>query len=385
MCKLLNKNESLNGTMCLKNITIFNYKNYEQVELEFCNKINSFTGDNGVGKTNLLDAIYYLSFCKSYFNSIDGQNIRRGEKFFTIQGSYQREERKEIVFCGLKKGQKKVFKRNNKEYSKLSEHIGFLPLVMISPNDSSLILEGSEERRKFIDTVISQYDKDYLEQLIKYNRALSQRNKLLKHFATSKTFDEISLEIWDEQLTFASKKIYETRVNFIEKMKPVFQEFYDFISEGKESVELIYRSQLHEDNHLNLLKETQEKDKILQYTSTGIHRDDLVLNLEQYSIKKTGSQGQQKTFLVALKLAQFEFISRYNNFSPILLLDDIFDKFDKKRVQKIIQLVSENRFGQIFISDTSKERLSQFLEQTDIEHKHFIIYENKISEQFSEK
>jgi DNA replication and repair protein RecF len=346
----------------LSKLTLLNFKNYSDAMLAFCPKINCFTGDNGAGKTNILDAIYYLSLCKSCFSNTDTQNIRHNEEFFTIQGEYIKNEKTENIYCGVKTGSKKLFKRNGKEYDRLSDHIGFLPLVMISPSDSSLILEGSEERRKFIDAVLSQFDHEYLDDLLRYNRALLQRNLLLKDFDQKRWFDPDMLEMWDEQLIDTGIRIFEKRKIFIEGLIPVFQDYYEFISEGKEKVDVSYESQLFENNFAALLDASQEKDRRILYTSCGIHKDDILLKLGDYPIKRIGSQGQQKTFLVSLKLAQFGYISKQSKEFPILLLDDIFDKFDAKRVNKIIELVSRDDFGQIFITDTSSERMQDILQ-----------------------
>ena len=359
--------------MYLKDLSLINFKNYGQSELSLSPKINCFIGSNGVGKTNLLDAIYYLSMCKSYLNPIDSQNVRYDEDFFVLQGDYLLNDKHENIYCGLKKNKKKQFKRNKKEYQKLSDHIGLLPVVMISPTDNSLILEGSDERRKFMDSVISQYDKVYLDNLIKYNRALAQRNKLLKDFYQQRTFDEDTLDIWDEQLVALGEKIYNVRVKFVEELIPIFQEYYTRISGNQEQVQLVYDSQLHEGDFRNILKDVLEKDRIVQHTTAGVHKDDLILTLENYPIKKAGSQGQQKTYLVSLKLAQFDFIKQISGFKPILLLDDIFDKFDRSRVRQIIELVAENHFGQIFITDTSQDRLENILGEINISHNIFII------------
>lgn len=359
--------------MYLKELSLINFKNYSQSELVFSPKINCFIGSNGVGKTNLLDAIYYLSMCKSYLNPIDSQNVRYNEDFFVLQGDYLLKDKNESIYCGLKKNKKKQFKRNKKEYQKLSDHIGLLPVVMISPTDNSLILDGSDERRKFMDSVISQYDKVYLDNLIRYNRALVQRNKLLKDFYQHRSFDADTLDIWDEQLVALAEKVYRVRVKFVEELIPIFQEYYTRISGDKETVQLVYNSQLHESDFRDLLKDALEKDRIVQHTTVGVHKDDLTLTLENYPIKKAGSQGQQKTFLVSLKLAQFDFIKHISGFKPILLLDDIFDKFDKERVRQIIELVAENHFGQIFITDTSQDRLENILGEIKIQHHIFII------------
>ncbi|MBN1187608.1 MAG: DNA replication/repair protein RecF [Bacteroidales bacterium] len=359
--------------MYLKSINLLNFKNYEQAELEFSSKINCFVGNNGVGKTNLLDAIHYLSMSKSYFNTVDSQNIQHEKDFFVIQGYFEKDGEEEEIYCGIKRNKRKQFKRNKKEYQKLSEHIGLLPIVMISPADSSLILEGSEERRKFLNAVISQYDKKYLNNTINYNHALTQRNVLLKNFNRSGKFDAASLEIWDDQLIPLGERIYKCRKDFSEKLVPIFQKYYDFISKGNEKVALAYESQLQQDSFRNLLSASVQKDRILEYTTTGIHKDDLILKLGDNPIKKIGSQGQQKTFLVALKLAKFDFIKKVNGFNPILLLDDIFDKFDNERVTQIVQLVADDNFGQIFITDTDQERWDNILRQLKIEHNIFKI------------
>jgi DNA replication and repair protein RecF len=363
--------------MYLQNLSLLNFKNYAQVEMEFSSRINCFTGKNGVGKTNILDAIYYLSLCKSYFNPLDSQNIKHGTEFFVIEGEYLRNEENENILCGLKRGQKKQFKRNKKEYTRLSDHIGFLPLVMISPADSSLIAEGSEERRHFINAVIAQYDHSYLDNLLHYNSALAQRNHLLKSFSSTGKFDREALELWNEQMIKPALKIYSLRKEFVNELVPVFQKYYEFISGGSEQVGLSYHSQLEEGDYRSLLLSTVEKDRILQFTTVGIHKDDLLLKLNDFPIKRTGSQGQQKTFLVSLKLAKFDFISLHNGQKPILLLDDIFDKFDTERVNQIIRLVSDEHFGQIFITDTHPERMEEILSNLHIDYKLFNLSDNQ--------
>jgi DNA replication and repair protein RecF len=352
--------------MHLNSFSLLNFKNFVQLEYGFSERINCFIGNNGVGKTNLLDAIHYLSLCKSFFNSVDTQNIRHGEEFFVIQGQYHREGEDENIYCGVKRNTRKVFKRNKKEYQRLSDHIGLLPVVMVSPGDSVLITGGSEERRKFMNGVISQYDRQYLEDMIAYNHAMVQRNVLLKDFARKRHFDRDSLDIWTEQMIGPGERIFEKRRSFVEKILPIFRHYQQFVSLGREDVDLTYESQLSAGGFRSLLENTVEKDRILQYSSCGIHKDELELSLGEYPMKKIGSQGQQKTFLIALKLAQFEFIRDLNGFHPLLLLDDIFDKLDGSRVEQIIQLVSENNFGQIFITDTSRQRLNSILSKTGI-------------------
>lgn len=342
--------------MILKSLSLLNYKNFDSKSFIFNDKINCIVGNNGIGKTNVLDAIYHLSFGKSYFNPVATQNIKHNEEFFVINGDYEKDDKNEKVAVSLKRGQKKVIKRNGKAYSKFSEHIGFLPLVIISPADRDLIIEGSDTRRKFIDSVISQSDKSYLNYLINYNKILAQRNALLKYFALNHTFNKDTLDVYNSQLTDFGTKVFTKRNAFLKEFIPIFKERYQAISGGNEAVDLLYNSHLF-DNDLNtLLQENINKDKALQYTSVGIHKDDLHFNIETHPIKKFGSQGQQKSFLIALKLAQFDFIKAQSGVNPILLLDDIFDKLDENRVTQIIKLVDDENFGQLFISDTHAER-----------------------------
>ncbi|TCP24278.1 DNA replication and repair protein RecF [Tenacibaculum skagerrakense] len=342
-----------------------NFKNIESQTFSFEKKINCFVGNNGVGKTNVLDAIYYLSFAKSYFNPVAVQNIKHQQDFFVVEGEYLVNNRSEKIICSLKKGQKKVLKRNGKIYERFSDHIGQFPLVIISPADRDLIIEGSETRRKFIDGVISQQDKQYLKTLISYNKVLGQRNALLKFFAANRTFDELNLSVYNEQLMLYGREIHEKRKVFLKEFVPIFNEKYQIISNDKEHVSLHYKSQLEDLSFEELLKRNLEKDKILQYTSVGVHKDDLSFEIGTYPVKKFGSQGQQKSYLIALKLAQFEFIKRQSNITPILLLDDIFDKLDEHRVAQIIELVNKDEFGQIFITDTHFERTETVVKQSN--------------------
>lgn len=344
--------------MKLQNISILNYKNLEQVELDFSAKINCIVGDNGMGKTNLLDAIYYLSFCKSHSNPTDSQNIKHDADFMMIQGNYLLKEKDENIYCGIKRRQKKQFKRNKKQYERLSDHIGLLPLVLISPNDGALIADGSSERRKFMDGVISQYNNQYLHTLIQYNNALKQRNAMLKQ----EPMPDVSLfEIWEEQMTTHGAYIYKERVQFIERFIPLFQKIYSIISEDSETVSLAYRSQLEEADLAQKLADNRSRDRLIGFSTNGIHRDELEMMLGEFPIKRVGSQGQNKTYLVSLKLAQFYFLKETHKVNPILLLDDIFDKLDDKRVTKIVELVAGDDFGQIFITDTNRNRWEEIL------------------------
>ena len=351
--------------MYIEEVSIMNFKNLKDVQVAFSPRLNCLIGNNGAGKTNLMDAIYYLSFCKSFFNPVDQWNINHGENFFMLSGTYRRLDSPETISCGLQKGQKKQFKRNSKIYKRLMEHIGLLPLVMINPADNSLILGGSDERRKFMDGVISQYNQKYLDDLLKYNRALQQRNNLLKQFASERYFDRELLSVWDDQLIDPGKRIHAERSRFVEKLVPVFQEYYTFISQGNEKVDLMHQSDLYENDLDTLIRESLSKDRETQFTTAGIHKDELLFRIDEYPIKKMGSQGQKKTYLVALKLAQYEFIREISGLKPILLLDDIFDKLDRHRVEQIVKVVADESFGQIFITDTNREHLDAIIKKMD--------------------
>lgn len=361
--------------MILERLSILNYKNIEQAELALSPKINCFLGSNGMGKTNLLDVIYYLSFCKSHSNPIDSQNIRHDADFAVIQGWYVLDDKQEEFFCSLRRKQKKQFKKNKKEYERLSDHIGLLPLVMVSPSDTELINGGSDERRKFIDLFLSQFDKEYLHALIRYNKALQQRNALLKADGFT---DETLFDLWDDQLTEEGKIIYEKRKDFIEKFIPTFQKFYDFICLSNEKVALAYDSHFDTEDFSALLRQRRERDKILGYSTVGIHKDDLDMQMDGYSIKRVGSQGQNKTYVVALKLAQFDFLRKATSTIPILLLDDIFDKLDSSRVEQIIKLVLDKDFGQIFITDTNREHLDEILSRTNSNYHLYVVDKGEV-------
>ena len=341
--------------------------------MEFDPVINCLVGDNGVGKTNILDAIYHLAFGKSYFNPVSTQNIKHGTDFFVIEGEFEKQERSEKIICSFKRGMKKVIKRNGKAYEKFSEHIGFLPLVIISPSDRDLIIEGSDTRRKFMDGVISQSDKEYLLDLIKYNKVLTQRNSLLKYFVANHTFDADTLSIYNGQLHELGSAIHKKREAFIASFLPIFKEQYAHISEKDEQIMLSYESQLQSKSLLELLEGALEKDRVLQYTSVGIHKDDLQFTIAGHPIKKFGSQGQQKSFLIALKLAQFHFIKEQAGTTPILLLDDIFDKLDEHRVSQIVSLVDNDNFGQLFISDTHADRTENVVKNIRQSYKIFTL------------
>lgn len=369
--------------MILKRISILNYKNLEQVELSFSPKLNCFFGQNGMGKTNLLDAVYFLSFCKSAGNPIDSQNICHDADFFVIQGFYEAADgTPEEIYCGMKRRQKKQFKRNKKEYTRLSDHIGFLPLVMVSPADSELIAGGSDERRRFMDVVISQYDKEYLDALIRYNKALVQRNTLLK---SEQPVEEELFLVWEEMMAQAGEVVFRKREAFIREFIPIFQSFYSFISQDREKVGLSYDSHARDASLLEVLKESRARDQIMGYSLRGVHKDELNMLLGDFPIKREGSQGQNKTYLVALKLAQFDFLKRTGTTVPLLLLDDIFDKLDASRVEQIIKLVAGDSFGQIFITDTNREHLDRILHKVGSDYKMFRVEQGTVAEMKEEE
>jgi DNA replication and repair protein RecF len=364
--------------MILKKLSILNYKNIGEAELELSPKLNCLVGNNGEGKTNLLDAVYYLSFCHSASTNIDSQVIRHDEDFFMLQGTYESEKGdEESVYCGMKRGTKKHIKRNKKEYRRLSEHIGLLPLIMVSPADTALIEGGSEERRKLMDVVISQYDRNYLDSLNRYNKALQQRNSMLK---LEEEPDVALLEIWEEQMAREGEFLYGKRDEFINLLSPLFQQIYQRISEDKEKVSLRYVSHCQRGPLLEVIQRDRAKDRIMGYSLHGVHRDDLEMMLGDYPMKREGSQGQNKTFVAALKLAQLQFLKTKVGTAPLLLLDDIFDKLDAHRVEQIIRLVGTEDFGQIFITDTNRSHIDKILQGSGADYRLFEVTQGKISD-----
>ena len=363
-------------TMILEKLSLINYKNITEATLELSPKINCLIGQNGVGKTNVLDAIYYLSFCHSANNPIDSQVIRHGEEFFMIEGEYSGQLTvdsydylKLSVSCGMKRGQKKHFKRNKKEYKRLSEHIGLIPIVVVSPSDTLLIEGGSEERRRLMDMVISQYDSTYIEALNRYNKALQQRNTMLK---AEEEPDIDVISIWEEQMASAGEHIYKCRDAFVKEMVPIFQRYYETISGNQEKVALNYISHCQRGPLLEVIQRDRFKDRAVGYSLHGVHRDDLEFMLGDHLMKREGSQGQNKTFVISLKLAQFDFLKRTNSkTTPLLLLDDIFDKLDARRVEQIVNLVAGDEFGQIFITDTNRDHLDQILSASSHDYRIF--------------
>ncbi|MEQ9262739.1 MAG: DNA replication and repair protein RecF [Owenweeksia sp.] len=343
--------------MYLKSLRIINFKNWPQMELSFHDKLNCLVGPNGSGKTNVLDAIHYLSVCKSYFNPADIQNIKDEEGFFVVEGDFIKEEEHNYhIYCGVKRGQKKIFRKNKKDYKKLAEHIGQFPSVIISPYDRDLITEGSDVRRKFMDTVISQSDPLYLDHLIRYNKTVQQRNALLKFFAANHQFDAENLAIYNNQMAEHAPYIFSKRKEFGEMLGQKMAYYYGLIAPDLESTMVNYVSQLADEDLEVLLEHNVSKDRVNQYTGVGIHKDDLDFSINDKGLKKFGSQGQQKSFLIALKLAQYDFLAQKQSVKPLLLLDDIFDKLDEQRVEQLVKLVHDESFGQIFITDTHAER-----------------------------
>ena len=367
--------------MFLTRLSVLNFKNHEDSSLELSHNINCFVGNNGSGKTNLLDAIHYLSFTKSYFNNQDTLNIKHQQPFLSIEGCFNKNSKEEVVHCGIKRGAKKVIKCNKKSYVRLADHIGLFPLVMISPTDTNLILEGSEARRKYLDAVISQFDRSYLEQLIHYGKLIKQRNAVLKHMSNERRFNNSTLDLYDEQIVPISKQLFEKRKSFLDDLLPVFCAYYHKISGNNDEVNIEYKSHLLDGNIIDLLLANRERDNILQYTSVGIHKDDLLFQLDGFPIKKIGSQGQQKTFLMALKLAQFDFMKAALGYKPMLLLDDVFDKLDNNRVEQLMTLVDQHHFGQIFITDTHSERSVHIFNKIQADFKVFHLKDGAIEKE----
>ncbi len=369
--------------MILRKLSILNYKNIGEAMLEFSPKVNCLIGRNGMGKTNVLDAVYYLSFCRSASNPVDSQVIRHDEQFFMLEGEYERNERAAgnedtlLVSVGMKRGTKKHFKRNKKEYKRLSEHIGLIPLVVVSPSDTLLIEGGSEERRRLMDVVISQYDRSYIDSLSRYNNAHQQRNTLLK--MEDQEPDPLLMQLWEEQMAEAGEELFRKRTAFVDELIPMFQSYYEKISGGQEQVGMHYVSHCQRGPLLDVIQRDRMKDRAVGYSLHGVHRDDLEFTLSGHPMRREGSQGQNKTYVIALKLAQFEFLKRTSSqTTPLLLLDDIFDKLDADRVEQIVHLVSSDNFGQIFITDTNRDHLDQILSNSHLDYKIFHVENGEI-------
>lgn len=363
--------------MYLRRLYLMNYRNVEQTDLTFSPKINCLTGSNGVGKTNVLDAIYYLSFCKSSLNPTDSQIIRHNTECMMLQGEYDMgDDTSAEISCSLRSGSRKQFRRDRKEYHRFSDHIGLLPLVMVSPDDILLIAGGSDERRKFMDVVISQYDKDYLGHLINYNKALTQRNVLLKSDADP---DEEQFLMWETVMDRCATAIYERRRKFIDQLVPRFQDLYSRIGSTAEQVGLAYTSHIERGPLADMLQSCRTRERIVGYTLHGIHKDDIEMTLDGYPIRREGSQGQNKSYLISLKLAQYLYLTEAcNGRKPILLLDDLFDKLDSKRVESILRVVSGDAFGQIFITDVNRSHIDSILDVLGSDHRIFTIENGEV-------
>lgn len=363
--------------MILKQLSIINYKNIAEATLELSPNINCLIGSNGMGKTNVLDAIYYLSFCKSSSSALDSQLIRHDEDFFVLDAQYvDEDDNEELIYCGMKRGQRKHFKRNKKEYKRLSQHIGLIPLIMVTPADTALIDGGGDMRRRLMDIVISQYKPEYMDALTRYQTALQQRNALLK---MDEEPDAALMELWEEEMAREGERLYLMRNDFIERLIPVFQRIYDDISSSHEDVSLKYVSHCQRGPLLDVIRCDRHKDRAVGYSLHGVHRDDLEMLIGGYPLRREGSQGQTKTYLIAMKLAQFDFLRQTaSRTTPLLLLDDIFDKLDASRVERIVKLVSSNQFGQIFITDTNRDHLDDILRHAHLDHRIFHVSEGEI-------
>ncbi|MBT0812064.1 DNA replication and repair protein RecF [Litoribacter ruber] len=359
--------------MHLKNIKLNQFKNYKQERAVFSKEINCFLGMNGSGKTNLLDAIHYLCFTRSAFNSIDSQNILHYESFFTIAGEFDREGKDLELRCIFEAGKKKQLVLAGKAYEKMSDHIGQFPVVMIAPDDIQLIKGGSEDRRKFVDSMLSQLDRNYLQSLVRYQHFLKQRNALLKQFAEGGRFDKELLEPYNIELISLSKVISQKRLEFIENFSPKLEHHYRVISDSKEAVSVGYESHCEPEGFEKVFRDSLHRDLALKRTNKGIHRDDFAFEIDGFPLKKYGSQGQQKSYLIALKLSQFQVLEEGMGVKPILLLDDIFDKLDDARIEKMVSLVADHQFGQLFITDARPERSKQILASIDSEKAFFRI------------
>lgn len=366
--------------MHIDHLSLINFRNYNQLQIDFSEGVNCLVGHNGAGKTNLIDAIHYLSFCKSYFNSFDNQNICHEEEMFIIQGLFEKEGNKEEIYCAQKRNERKQFKRNKKDYNRLSEHIGLLPVVMVTPLDATLIYEGSDERRKFVDTILCQIDPVYLNDLIDYNKALLHRNATLKQLAESRVWDDALIAGWDNILIEKGEKIYKKRVEFTQIFSELFLQAYADISGLRETAKVEYSSQLAEGDFEALLHQSLVKDRIVTYTTTGIHKDDWLFFIADKSIKKFASQGQQKSYIIALKIAQYRYLKKFYASSPIILLDDIFDKLDDIRVNALVDMVCTEEFEQVIITDTSGTRMKKLLENRDKDYRIFQIADGVVQE-----
>jgi DNA replication and repair protein RecF len=367
----------------LKKLRLYNFKNHAEITLNFEDKISCFLGKNGIGKTNLLDAIYYLSFTKSAINPYDLQNIYHGQSGFLIKGTFEISSKQKEVTCSFLQGEKKIVREDDHEPVKFSEHVGKYPVVMVAPQDIELIWDGSELRRRFFDTLISQLDRKYLENLIIYNHQLKQRNSLLRSFSETGKVDADLLESYDVRIGESGSYIHKNRNEFLKEFTPKFKQHYNFlVRESEENANIQYKSDLEGANFGALLKRNLPRDLILQRTTVGIHRDDFLFTLNEKELKRVGSQGQQKSFLVGLKLCEFQILAEQKGVKPILLLDDIFDKLDDLRIHQLMKLVSQGTFGQLFITDARQDRSKQILSEAGINARLFVLENGTFNEEW---
>jgi DNA replication and repair protein RecF len=369
--------------MWLENISLLNFKNYEDLNLSFSPQINCLVGENGSGKTNLLDAIYYLSLTKSAFSSVEAQNIRHEEQFFMVKGQFNKNEQKFTVQFSMQEGQKKQFKNNRIPYDKLSEHIGLFPVVLITPDDTDMIRGGSEIRRKFYDGIMSQISSDYLDHLLRYNHTLKQRNSLLKQFAEHNHYDSDLLDSYSDQLLETGAFIHAFRSSFVRDFFPIFIDHYNNLSGQKEVVNISYESDFDRKHFKEDFYKNYRRDLMAQRTTLGIHKDDYVFEINGYPVKKYGSQGQQKSFVISLRLSQFDVIKAAIGVKPLLLLDDVFDKLDDFRIAKLSEMVAAQSFGQLFVTDARPERTYQIFTPIAADKKVFTIHQGQLTKEVS--
>ena len=353
--------------MILETLSIINFKNISEEQIRLTSDVNCFVGDNGAGKTNILDAVHYLALARSMQTLTDSQCVRHDEEGFVVDGSFKRDDgRFERVVCGYQRRGGKTLKRNGKEYDKLSEHVGSFPIVVVSPADTALISDSAEERRRYINRFVSQIDRSYMAQLIRYNSTLQERNKLLKTNPS-----EEMLLIYDAMLSASADTIFRRRTEIVQQLKPMVEEYYAMLSDERETIDLEYRSELQNASLAELLLQSRQKDFVNEFTSVGVHRDDILFSISGYPLRKYGSQGQQKSFLIALKLAEYRLLSEHVGDKPILLLDDLFDKLDMRRVSQLLRLVGGDMFGQILITDCNKHRLQRTLSEACVDYRLF--------------
>ena len=363
--------------MQLQTLQLINFKNYAEARVAFDSKVNVLVGKNGSGKTNLLDAIHYLALTKSAVSAMDNYCVRHGEQHFFLKGVFSVNTTVHEVSVSFQAG-RKIIREGVNEYQKMSDHIGKYPVVLIAPDDTDLVKEGSESRRKFFDAIISQLDRAYLEWLIQYNHALKQRNSLLKMFADTRTFDTAALETYDDMLVSLGSRVFEKRLLFVNEFAPVFQRYYNFIV-ADEKASVIYYSELGAVSFTEGLRQSRSRDSLLQRTTFGVHRDDYQFTLGNGDLKRLGSQGQQKSFVIALKLEHYEILKKQKGFKPLLLLDDIFDKLDDFRIEKLLELIKNDELGQLFITDARPDRTATLLKQINASASVFMVESGTLS------